>query len=377
MIVKDEIELLGRAREVLAERLPPGWTVEQAGGGEAGERPDALFSFQSTTGMISSGTALVEAKRDFRPVDVERLLGGLTRRLREATHSQPILLVSEYLSPRTREMLASEDINYVDLTGNVRLVMPSPPMFVTTSGVDRRPGRRSGSARTGLSGAKVGRVVRFVTEVTPPYGVTDIEGATGLSRGYVSRILERLADEALIEREPRGLVEDVDWAALLRARGAAVDLFRANTTRTYVAPQGARHLVSALVNSPLRDDMVITGSFAAVELAPIAAPALLVLYLVPAGRAPRLDAAAEALGLLPADEGADVALLWPANEALVSRPRLVDGLSHVNLPQLVVDCLGGIGRMPSEGEAVLEWMQGNKAEWRFPSLEAYLAATAG
>jgi hypothetical protein len=45
----------------------------------------------------------------------------------------------------------------------------------------------------------------------------------------------------------------------------------------------------------------------------------------------------------------------------------------VNVPQLVVDCLSGSGRMPAEGEAVLEWMQANESEWRFPSLDTYLA----
>jgi hypothetical protein len=218
-----------------------------------------------------------------------------------------------------------------------------------------------------------GRVVRFLAQVEPPYGVNDIEGATGISRGYVSRILDRLTDEALIERKPRGLVERVDWPALLRTRGQSVDLFGPNATRTYIAPNGARAAFESLPGSQIAGDVVVTGSFAAVRIAPVAAPALLVLYLRPQGGRLSFDLVAEELGLFEAPEGADVVLLRPANDRIIEDTRTVDGVAMVNVPQLVVDCLSGSGRMPAEGEAVLEWMQANESEWRFPSLNDYLA----
>lgn len=373
----DESRLLERAVEILNERLPRAWVVEQTDGQGAGEGAgDALFAFSTITGLATTGNTLVVAKPDFRPADVERLLGGLTRRLLDATPTWPILLVSDYLSPRARELLAREDINYLDLTGNTRIVMDTPGLFVETSGASRRPRERGAGRETGLRGAKVGRIVRFLTEVAPPYGVNDIENATRVSRGYVSRIVDRLADEALVDREPRGPIEGVDWPALLRRRGEVVDLFRANTSRTYVAPNGAHAVFDGLSARPVGRELVVTGSFAAVQIAPIASPTLLVLYLVPGGSGPRFDDVADRLGLLPADEGADVALLWPANERLVEEFRTVDGVAVVNLPQLVVDCLGGTGRMPAEGEAVLEWMQANERAWRHPSLDEYLASDA-
>lgn len=369
----NETELLEEALKILGNRLPPAWTVERtAGQGAGGGEGDALFAFNSQSGM-SNGAAIVEAKRNFAAADVDRLLGGLTRRLREASGSRSILLVSEFLSPRTRQLLAEEDISYVDLTGNVRLVTQMPPMFIETSGADRRPRQRRSKRSAGLSGVNAGRVVRFLAEVKPPYGVNDIEGATGISRGYVSRILDRLADEALIERKPRGLVEQVDWPALLRTRGQSVDLFGPNTARTYIAPNGARVAFESLARSQIAEEVVVTGSFAAVRIAPVTAPALLVLYLRPQGGRMSFDSVAKELGLLEAPEGADVVLLRPANDRIIQDTRTVDGLAMVNVPQLVVDCLSGSGRMPAEGEAVLEWMQANESEWRFPSLDTYLA----
>lgn len=371
MVERREAELVEAALKLLASRLPPGWTVERVKGQGAGTgEGDALFAFNTQSGM-GMGSAIVEAKRGFAAADVERLLGGLTRRLREAAGSRTILLVSDFLSPRTRQRLAEEDISYLDLSGNIRLVMQSPPIFVETAGADRRPSDKTSKRVAGLSGVKVGRVVRFLAEVVPPYGVNDIEEATGISRGYVSRILDRLADEALIRRDPRGPVEAVEWPAMLRLRGQSVDLFRANTTRTYVAPNGPRAMFESLPRSPVADAIVVTGSFAAVRKAPIAAPALLVMYLVPGGGLPKFEDIEKELGVLPADEAADVALLWPSNDRVVEDPWAADGVHFVNLPQLAVDCLGGSGRMPSEGDALLEWMQANTDDWQYPSLAAY------
>ncbi|MGH9268426.1 MAG: hypothetical protein ACRD0D_09640 [Acidimicrobiales bacterium] len=280
--------------------------------------------------------------------------------------------MSDYLSPRTRELLAKEDISYLDLTGNIRLVMQSPPVFVEVAGAGRRPPATTTRRSAGLAGAKAGSVVRFLAEVVPPYGVNDIEEATGISRGYVSRVLDRLADEALIRREPRGPVEAVDWPAMLRRRGESVDLFRVNTARTYVSPNGARAVFEALPRSAVADGLVVTGSFAAVRKAPVAGPALLVMYVVPSGGVPKFDRAATELGLRPTDEASDVVLLLPSNERVVEDPWIEEGVRLVNLPQLAVDCLGGSGRMPAEGEALIDWMQANTEEWQLPSLAAYL-----
>lgn len=370
-----EKELIDDARRLLSERMPSGWVVERVAGQGSGDAPqEALFSF-SGDGGVANGIALVEARPAFAAADVDRLLGGMTRRLRESLGSRIILLVSDFLSPRTRDRLAAEDISYVDMTGNVRLAMRMPAMFIETSGADRSPAnnRRAGPPR--LSGAKVGALVRFLVEVAPPYGVYDIEQATGVSRGYVSKVLSRLADDVLIERTPRGPVTAVDWPALLRVRGDAVDLFASESSRTYIAPNGARSAFSTL-GRLTKGPLVVTGSFAAAAIAPVAAPALLVCYVDAGDNGTTVASVAGDLGLLPSDEGADVVLLPPSDPSIVTRPRLDGGVAFVNLPQLVVDCLSGTGRMPAEGEALLDWMQTDVDRWRYTSLDDFREVAA-
>jgi hypothetical protein len=75
------------------------------------------------------------------------------------------------------------------------------------------------------------------------------------------------------------------------------------------------------------------------------------------------------LSLLPTDRGADVALLTPASDSQLVRPRKVAGLRHVGVSQLVLDCLAGNGRLPEEGDAIIEWMHINP-QWRLPDLRA-------
>jgi len=60
-------------------------------------------------------------------------------------------------------------------------------------------------------------------------------------------------------------------------------------------------------------------------------------------------------------------LLTPADSSQVERTRQLDGVTHIGLSQLVMDCLAGNGRLPEEGEAVLDWMRGSD-DWRLDQL---------
>jgi hypothetical protein len=83
---------------------------------------------------------------------------------------------------------------------------------------------------------------------------------------------------------------------------------------------------------------------------------------------------AEALGLLPADDGANVALLRPFDPVVWERTTTDAGITYAAPSQVVVDCLTGTGRMPAEGEALLSWMMENESSWRYSSLEEFDAA---
>jgi hypothetical protein len=349
-------ELLELGLSQLRNQLPDTWAVETAIGpatarGEATQHVIVKAPFGS-----ASVAALVEVRQTFSPQDARRLLGApIGQQLRAMAGNTPIVVISRYLSPRTRELLEAERVSYIDLSGNIRLELQN--LFVAVEKVTRNPSPTK-APPPGLRGAMGGRVLRVLVDARPPYALTDIAKAAGVDGGYTSRILDALSDEALIEREPRGKVTKTDWPALLRARAHYVSVLGSRAAQGYVSPRGTRAALNALSERPPADLWAITGSFAAAEIAPVAAPALLVLYAMnPAS-------VAADLGLLPADDGANVVLIRPSNYGPFDRTRKKDDLIWAGVSQVVLDCLSGNGRMPAEGEALIEWMTENEPAWR-------------
>jgi hypothetical protein len=354
---EDEVLLLGLAR--LRELLPTDWRVDPAPQTEPAaeaqrDRIDAVVTVQDPQGNYAR--LVIEARRRFAPRDVESVAGGRLPLLRSLDPSSTFVVVAPWLSTRTQALLAQRGVGYVDLTGNALLRTSRPAVFVRTAGAaqDPNPVRREGAS---LRGVVAGRVVRLLADVRPPYTATAIARATGVSIAQVSRLLMSLDREALVERGHRGLVVGVDWAGLLRRRAESYRLFETNRAQGYVSGRGPNEILRRL-----EDErglyLAVTGSFAASQRAPIAAPSQLVVYVDDA------DRVAQALGLLPTDRGADVVLLRPYDTGVLDRAEQAEGMIVVSASQLVLDCLAGNGRMPAEGEALLDWMAQHEAAWR-------------
>lgn len=360
-----ETELVEAAVAWLQQRLPPSWTVDRAQRLDANaERPeaqtlDAAIDLRASNGTIT--TFAVEARQSFAPRDVEQLLPGLTRLLRTLAGNIPVLLVAPWLSPRTQELLDREGINFIDLTGNARIRLENPALFIQSTGAARNP-QPTPRGRARVRGPKAARLVRLLTDVRPPYGVREIATVTGLAPGYVSRLLDALDREALIERARRGRVESVEVPALLRRWAQSYDVLKANDAATFLAPDGAPKALQRLGKLTETGGVAVTGSFAAVRFAPVAAPALLLVYCQD------VASTVDMLGLLPTDEGGNVALLRPFDAVVWNGTTEDLGVTYAAPSQVAADCMTGTGRMPAEGEALLNWMSENESRWRRDSL---------
>lgn len=287
----------------------------------------------------------------------------MARRMRSLGGNVPLLVVAPWLSERTRELLEEQRVNYIDLTGNALVRLDNPPLYIQTQGAARNP-RPAPRGPAQVKGAKAARLIRLLVDVKPPYGVSGLAEAAGLAPGYVSRLLTTLYEEALIERAPRGPVETVDFPRLLRRWANSYDIFNSNEASTFVARAGLEEAKAWLAEQTMGGAKIaVTGSVAAARLAPVAAPAQLLAYC----DAP--STVATEAGLLPAEEGANAVLLRPFDAVVWARAtRGERGLTYVAPSQAAVDCLTGNGRMPAEGEALIEWMMANESEWRAASL---------
>ncbi|HEX5595418.1 MAG TPA: hypothetical protein VFX61_05245 [Micromonosporaceae bacterium] len=328
-----------------------------------GERPtpdsvDALWQLREQNTGFS--LVLVEAKTSFSPRDVGRVHGGLSEMVRRVMRNPVILVVAPWLSPRSRALLEERGYSYLDLTGNVYLRVDRPAVYLRLQGAEHDPWPAPRPPAR-LYGPKARRLARLLVDVASPLRLTDLARVGGLNRGYVSSLLQALDDQAIVERDRKGTVIDVDWPGLLVAAVERYDLLKSNSSSLFVTPIGADELFKRLADDDA-PSVVVTGSFAAFEVAPIAAPAQLALYTDDPNQIRKFGR------LLPADRGANVVLLTAEDPAQLARTRRVAGRRHVGFSQLVLDCLGGNGRLPEEGQALIDWLRKHESQWRLRDL---------
>jgi hypothetical protein len=364
----EETDLIDEAITRLRVMLPAPWTVERSGQAvpadaspERSVLANAAIDLRAPNDWTST-TFAVEAKQSFGPRDVEQLSVGLSRTIRSIAGHIPILVVAPWMSARARELLIEEDINFIDLTGNALIKLENPALYIKSAGATRNP-QPAPRGRARVRGPKAARLIRLLVDVQPPYGVGKIATVTGLAAGYVSRLLDALDREALIERARRGRVEEADIAGLLRRWAESYDVLQTNEASLFLAPGGAKEALTQLAERSDAAPVAVTGSFAALRLAPVAAPALLIAY------SSDIETVGGELGLLPADEGANVALLRAFDPVVWERGSEDSGVRYVAPSQAAVDCLTGNGRMPAEGEALIAWMVENEPQWRLSSIE--------
>ena len=330
--------------------LPPRWSLEvvRGSGSSLKTRSDLAIRVRTSDGI--SGDVAVHGQERIQAMDVARILTEM-----RANGSDTPLIVAPFLSARTRERIVELGGNYADNTGNIRLVMDHPAMFIQLQGADRDPAPERRSLTT-LRGPAAGRVVRAVCDFRPPFGVRELASRAGTSAASVSRVLELLRRDALIERDARGAVVTADWEKLIRRWTRDHVLATSNRSTAWLAARGLPWVLQRLAGTG--GQHAVTGSFAAAKLAPVAAPRLLAVYV------DDVQNVADALDLRPAESGANVLLLEPFDKVVFERTINRDGVTLSNPSQVATDLLTGPGRGPAEAEALLTWMKENEDAWR-------------
>ena len=307
-----------------------------------------MITIESPDGARTS--LVVEVKSRLEPFDVERVLHQL-----RAHEAGVPMIVARYLGPRARERIVELGGNYADATGNFRLVLENPALFIEASGADRDPAPERRSLGS-LKGPAAGRVVRAACDFRPPFGVRDLAERSRTSLGSVSRTLDLLRREALVDREGRGVVRTVDWEKTIRRWTRDYGLVTSNRTSSWLAARGVQAVLNQLAEKVPQS--AVTASFAAARIAPVTAPRLLVVFVSKAS-----DAAGR-LDLRPAEAGANVLLVEPFDPVVFDRTITRDGLVLASPSQVAADLLTSPGRGPAEAAALLVWMKEHEDDWR-------------
>ena len=116
-------KLLASAGDRVAQRLPLRWQVAVA----ARTVDGGIIRFTPPVGEPIEIRAYVDRRRDPR------------RAAALPTFDEPTIVVSDWLSPRTRTILDETDRSYADTTGNISLSIDAPLIAIRSQGADRTP----------------------------------------------------------------------------------------------------------------------------------------------------------------------------------------------------------------------------------------------
>ena len=340
--------------ESLRERIPPGWkVVEKSRGGLRRVEPDALVEVRGPDGKKC--VLVVEIKTKLQPKDVHRIADQLRVCARAVGKTAVPLFVSPFITERTREKLTEADISYADKTGNVRIALSRPGLYVETIGADSDPNRETRSAKS-LKGAKAGRVVRALCDFKPPLGIRNLGERIGVDAGYVSRVVSFLEDEAYVERTPRGPITRVAWRKLLNRWTKDFSFQQSNEVMAFLDPRDVTQVPRKL--SSTSKEYAVTGSAAAAVVAPVAPTRMIMAYVDDP------EVIAKQIGLRRTESGANVLLAKPFDSVVYDRIKEKNGVRYAAVSQIVADLLTSPGRGPEEAETLLDWMENNEQTWR-------------
>ena len=352
---ESETDVIRRGTAMLAERMPPGWSARLVAT-EPDRRIDGLIDLVAPDGK--SVRLVVEAKRVVEGRDVGSIRNQLERYLRTMPNAKG-LVVARYLSPPVRERLTEEGLSYVDATGNLRVEVSSPGLFLADRGADRDPWRGPGRPRGTLKGAPAAKVVRTLADFSGSWTVRELVDIAKVSTGAAYRLVDYLEREGLATRSSDGRIAVPDWVRLLRRWSADYGFARNSRTTRWIAPRGLPELLRRIANADRETRYAVTGTLAAAEWAAYAPARLAMVYT------PDPEMAAMLWDLRPTDAGANVVLGEPQYDVVFERCSTNEEGVIVAAPtQVAVDLMTGPGRSPNEAEELLDWMRRNAQSWR-------------
>ncbi len=341
--MNDHGELLARdvVQRWLACLLPEGWSVRV---------------MASHSGGPPTSVQLVPRTGQERRLAIE-MISGTTAEVLDLINRpiiSEVVVLASWLNPRACEALRNAKANFVDATGNIRLVLDDPVVFVDRVGAVTQP---RDVDEVILRRRKATRFLRYLIDEAPRQRVKELAAATDLSTGYVSQLLHVLESRDLVRRGRRGRLESVSIDGLLVQYAESYEA-QAFCEVTHFSTSSTIPAILERLGS-LDGHAVITGATAASRLTGAPAPRTLTLYVADARHV-----AAE-LGLVRVRHAGGVVLMQPTESFLTDRACDLGGLSYAAVPQVVADCFDASDA--GSGEAALRWALANVCRWREPT----------
>ena len=326
MLKSEEVrrQVAQRLRELLPKAK--GWQ-ESADTKIGGQIADLLAKFQLAG---QEHTLVVEVSSLGQPRQIRAAVTRLNEIRRELPGAHPVA-AAIYIGPQSARILKSNNLGFVDLSGNCYLAFEN--VLIEKEGKrNLRPSTRPLKSLFAPRATRVARVL--LAEWQRSWRLEELARAAAVSLGHGHNVVKRLEDLAWVERDERQRIRLAKPADLLEAWCESYT-YRENEFATYFSPERiTRRLIAEIVRLAERDGRryaLTMHAGASLVAAHLRMPAIH-CYLE-GDPAP----IAAGLGLRPAEGDGTVYLLSPYDQGVFAGLLEKGGFKVVSLPQLYVD----------------------------------------
>jgi hypothetical protein len=153
------------------------------------------------------------------------------------------LIVVPYMGKSGTDFCQDHDLSWVDLSGNAHI--KAPRLLIHVEGRQNRFKKVGRPAN--VFAPKSARIVRqLLIEPGKSYNQRELSRITGLDEGHTSRIVRRLEELNLIDRDEQGFLRPSDPDQLLDAWLETYDFFKHQIIRGHIAARSGEELLKRM-----------------------------------------------------------------------------------------------------------------------------------
>jgi hypothetical protein len=290
-------------------------------------------------------TLIVEAKSQGEPRYIRQAADQVREDLRQFPGAYP-MVVSNFISAQTAELLKSRDIGYFDMAGNA--LIDFGPIFINIAGKpNRNPVQKT--LRT-LFAAKSSRILRvLLIHPERSWTVQDLAAEAGVSIGLTSKLKQRLIEFELIPETKSGI--KLTNPSELLDQWSKTYSYEKNEIVKYYSPSSPSDIEKRVAQFAGSRGMPyeLTMFSGAARVAPFVRYNFAAFYF--SGSMLELE---RELGIAPTSSGANVWVFRPFDDGVYYGMENREGVSVASNVQLYLDLIKYKGRGEEQAMAIRE-----------------------
>lgn len=340
-------QALRQAAARLAELLGKARTDMRARQDSRAPEADAVIE-------IAGATFVVEYRGSGSVAPVSAAIEEVRRHASAVSRRAIPLVVVPFMGPAGGRRCEEAQIGWLDLSGNARIFGPGIHVLI-----EGRPNLFKSRGRPFSAFApKSARIARWLL-IHPRQALAqrEIAQATGMEKGFTSRIVSRLEKDGLVARSPDGAVRPRDPDRLLDAWREDYDFSKHQVHRGYIVARSGEEALRLLAEGLRAEDLryAATGLAAAWLLARFAGFRLVTIFVEECPARSTL----ERLGFREDERGANVWLVVPKDEGVFHGAIESGGVACVHPVQAYLD----LKDQPERAKEAAEHLRATLLNW--------------